>query len=70
MHKYTCKIKTFNLIQFVNLELEWRPSHTIMAEFQESAVVCPCTDEKQFPPLQLKIFSDARSGEFELKGVD
>ena len=50
----------------VNLELEWRPLASNMAEFQESAVVCPCTDEKEFPLLQLEIFSDARSGEFEL----
>ena len=42
---------------------------TNMAEFQEGAVVCPCTDEKQFPLLQVDIFSDPQSGEFELKGV-
>ena len=36
--------------------------YTNMAEFQESAVVCPCTDKKQFGHLDS--FSYARSGEY------
>ena len=38
-----------------------------MAEFQESAVVCPCTDEKQFRLLDS--FPYAWSGEYELRDV-
>ena len=41
---------------------------TNMAEILVSAVVCPCTDEKQF--RQLDSFSYARTCEFELRDVE
>ena len=47
----------------VNSELELRDrSRTNMAEFQERAVVCHCTDEKQF--LQSGGLPEIRPGEF------
>ena len=50
-----------------------RPLASNMAEFQKGAVVCPCTDEKQFPLLKqfrdLDSFYYARSGEYELRDV-
>ena len=39
-----------------------------MAELHESAVVCPCTDEKQF--CDLDSFPYALSGEYELRDVE
>ena len=39
-----------------------------MAEFQEGAVVCPCTDEKQFRDLEL--FSGVPACKYELRDVE
>ena len=44
-----------------------QPLASNMAESQGGAVVCPCTDEKQFRLVDS--LSYARSGEYELRDV-